>query len=46
MGSGQSLVLAGGAIDLTNSNLKVNLPQGGRIELVSVGDATGYIRLE
>ena len=37
--SGRSLVLAGGAIDLTNSNLEVNFPQGGRIELGSVGDA-------
>ena len=37
--SGRSLVLAGGAIDLTNSQLGVDFPQGGRIELGSVGNA-------
>jgi filamentous hemagglutinin family protein len=43
--SGRSLVLAGGAIDLTNGRLDVNYPQGGRIDLGSVGNA-GTIGLD
>ena len=39
VGSGQSLVLAGGTVDLTNSQITAGSPQGGRIELGGVADA-------